>query len=92
MSKLSRYALIPGLAVSLLLSTLGLVRCGGGGSPTTPVVSSTGTVTTSITDPPTCRFSIDQVYVTITRVTAHLNANAGPNDTGWQTLVRVAYR
>lgn len=63
-----------------------LVSCGGGSQPS-PSGPFTGTVNTSITDPPWCSATYDHVYVTITKVTAHLNADAGPDDSGWQTLV-----
>jgi hypothetical protein len=62
-----------------------VLSCGSG--TTTSSGLSTGTVNTSITDPPSCSASFDHVYVTITKVTANLNANAGDNDGGWQTLV-----
>jgi Domain of unknown function (DUF4382) len=74
-----------GFLAGALLAVGLLVSCGGS---STPVQGpTTGTVNTSITDPPTCSGSFSNVYVTVTKVTANLNAGAGPDDSGWQTLV-----
>src|SRR6516162_431145 len=76
-----------------------LSGCGNGTtSSTLPAMSGTGTtsttisgtVTTSISDPPVCASAFDSVYVTITKVTAHLSDSAGPNDSGWITLVNLS--
>jgi hypothetical protein len=82
------------LSFSLLLGALlalGLmISCGGGTSMSPTTASTTGTVTTSIGDPSTCsppNGPYEDVWVTITKVTASTNANAGSNDSGWQTLV-----
>jgi Domain of unknown function (DUF4382)/Carboxypeptidase regulatory-like domain len=79
------------LALLLVLSGAAalIISCGGS---TTSSQMTTATVNTSISDPPTCSNSapngqFTSVYVTITKATAHLNADAGPNDSGWQTLV-----
>jgi Domain of unknown function (DUF4382)/Carboxypeptidase regulatory-like domain len=79
------------VALSLVLSgTVALIiSCGGSN---TPSQMTTATVNTSISDPPTCSNSapngqFKSAWVTITKVTAHLNADAGSNDSGWQTLV-----
>lgn len=69
---------------SLVCAAL-LLNCGGGTRPMSG--PTTGTVTTSLTDPPACMVNFDHVFVTITKVTANINANAGANDSGWQTLV-----
>ena len=61
-----------------------VVSCGGPSNSSNPT---TGTVNTSITDPPTCSAQVSHVYVTIAKVTAHINANASPTDSGWQTIV-----
>ena len=63
-----------------------VIGCGSGGSGGDSG-SSTGTVNTTISDPPTCKGSIEQVWVTITRVRAHTSNNAAPNDSGWIDLV-----
>ncbi len=82
-----------------LISTAGgililLAACGGGGgegggtSGVTP--PTTGSVVTSISDPPTCLAPagpFQNVLVTITQVRAHLSSSAGPNDSGWVNLV-----
>jgi hypothetical protein len=52
-----------------------------------PTTSGSGTVTTTISDPPVCASAFDSVYVTLTKVTAHISDSAGPNDAGWVTLV-----
>jgi Domain of unknown function (DUF4382)/Carboxypeptidase regulatory-like domain len=86
--KLPRFVAYPFLAASLL--GLGLLLSCGGGSMTTSVGAPGGTVTTSLTDPPSCGFSFDHVYVTITKVTANLSADAGSSDSGWQTLADLS--
>jgi hypothetical protein len=75
------------LFAGLVLTLAVLISCGGTTSPPPSQASTTGTVTTSIGDPPTCSLSTSQVWVTITKVTAHINGDAGPSDSGWQTLV-----
>ena len=75
-----------------------LLGCGNGTTSSLPAMSGTGTtsgtmsgtVTTSISDPPVCASAFDSVYVTITKVTAHLSDSAGPNDSGWITLVNLS--
>ena len=81
------YASLMSLAGGLLTLAM-LISCGGNGPQTTPSLS--GTVTTSISDPPTCQAPsgpFSNVWVTITKVTAHINADAGSSDSGWVTLV-----
>ena len=75
-----------------------LLGCGNGTTSSLPAMSGTGTtsttisgtVTTSISDPPVCASAFDSVYVTITKVTAHLSDSAGPTDSGWITLVNLS--
>jgi Domain of unknown function (DUF4382)/Carboxypeptidase regulatory-like domain len=83
-SKIPRFVVYTFLAASLLGVGL-VVSCGGGGPSAT--VSTNGTVNTTITDPPWCGTQFDAVWVTITKVTANISADAGPNDSSWQTLV-----
>jgi hypothetical protein len=72
-----------GLAVLCLCGAILALSCGGGGGG-----SSTGTVNTSISDPPTCKTTFPNVWVTITRVRAHTSSsNAGENDSGWIDLL-----
>lgn len=59
--------------------------CGGTGNVSTP--SSMATVNTILTDPPTCGFMFDHVYVTITKVQANVSADVGTSDSGWVNLV-----
>jgi len=88
MSKhVSRFHVSLVLFAGLVLTLAVLISCGGTTSSPPSQVSTTGTVTTSIGDPPTCSLSTSQVWVTITKVTAHINGDAGPSDSGWQTLV-----
>ncbi len=74
------------LALSLVLSAavVAMVSCGGNNTPTS---ATTGTVNLSMTDPGTCTSEFKNVYVTVTKVTANINASAGSNDSGWQTIV-----
>jgi len=68
-----------------------LISCGGGGGGGTSTSNvTTGTVTTYITDPPVCKVpngTLQNVWVTITRVRAHISGDAGPDDRGWVDLV-----
>lgn len=75
-----------------LLTSLLLASCSGGSSDTVAGggIGGTGTVVTTISDPPTCKTpngNFDNVWITITRVRAHTSAEAGPNDSGWVDLV-----
>lgn len=75
------------LAVIIAL-TFALISCGGGGGGGGG--AATGSVATSITDPPTCKSPtgpFSEVWVTITRVRAHTSSYAGSNDGGWVDLV-----
>src|SRR5712692_10123713 len=80
----STFSLVLGALMALAL----LVSCG---SNTTMTSSGTGTVTTNLTDPPTCGGApggqFANVWVTITKVTANINGDAGSSDGGWVTLV-----
>jgi uncharacterized protein DUF4382 len=75
-----------GIAITLAV----IVSCGGGSSSMPSQPTTTGTVTTSISDPPTCAApngGFQNVWITITKVTAHINSDASPSDSGWVTLV-----
>ncbi|HEV2493131.1 MAG TPA: DUF4382 domain-containing protein [Terriglobia bacterium] len=78
------------LVVGALLGLGLLVSCGGGSS-TGGGSSMSGTVTTNLSDPPMCSVNeggtFAHVWVTITKVTAHINADAQATDSGWVTLV-----
>ncbi len=63
-----------------------LATCGGcGGESSSP--PGTGTVSTTLSDPPTCQNTFKNIWITITRVRAHTSSSAGPNDSGWVNLV-----
>ncbi len=72
------------------LTLLFIGSCGGGGSRAPQL---TGTITTSISDPPVCAESeggpFSHVWVTITEVRAHISSDAGPNDSGWVDLINL---
>ena len=64
----------------------------GQGSLQDPLTGS-GLVTVRISDPPTCKgagapgeLNFDGVWVTVTRVRAHISAGAGPEGGGWEDL------
>ena len=73
------------LCASMIALALG--GCGGGTSSTTTPTAKTGTITTSISDPPSCAFAFDHVYVTVTKVTANISSTADESASGWVTLV-----
>ena len=78
------------LLIGALLAMALAATCGGGGGGDS--APSTGTVNTTISDPPTCKSpggSFDKVWVTITRVRAHTSNNAAPNDSGWIDLINL---
>jgi len=77
-----RLALLVGLLATLAL----LASCGGG----TTLQSTTGSVRLTLSDPPTCKAPIGDftnVWVTVTRVRAHISSTANPDDSGWVDLV-----
>ncbi len=79
--------------VGLLAIVFMLGSCGGG-TTSTPSVSTTGVVTTNMSDPPTCGPPAGQfshVWVTITRVRAHISADTSLdiNASGWIDLVNL---
>src|SRR5262245_27511004 len=70
---------------ALVLGCIGFVLavtgtgCGGGGGGG-GVAATSGTVTTHLSDPPTCMAptgNLESVWVTITKVRAHLSSSAG---------------
>src|SRR2546426_1589487 len=79
----SRASLALPVAASIWLVIL--TGCGSGTQNSTS--SMVGTVTTSISDPPTCAAQYSNVWVTITKVVAHISSDAGSSDSGWVTLV-----
>jgi hypothetical protein len=82
---------ITAIALIMLLATVPfIIRCGGGSMQTSSQVTTTGAITTSLSDPPTCAAPngpFSHVWVTITKVTANISSSAGPTDSGWVTLL-----
>jgi hypothetical protein len=60
--------------------------CGGGGGGGGGGIATSGTVTTTLSDPPSCKATLSNVWVTIADVKAHLNPDASPGDTGFVDL------
>src|SRR5256885_11301321 len=73
------------LPVAASIWLMAFTSCGGGTQNSTS--SMVGKVTTSITDPPTCAARYSSVWVTVTKVVAHISSDAGSSDNGWVTLV-----
>ena len=73
------------LPVVASISLMVLTGCGSGTQNSTS--SMTGQVTTIISDPPTCTAQYSNVWVTVTKVVAHISSDAGSSDSGWVTLV-----
>jgi len=73
------------LVAGLSLAMAGLMSCGG--NSTTSTQPTTGTINAYLSDPPSCLAEFSNVWVTVTKVTANISSTAGPNDSGWQTLV-----
>jgi hypothetical protein len=76
-----KIAMEGGIFLSLVLISIVLVRCGGSST-----VAGMGADSVTISDPPSCTNQFTHVYVTVTGVTAHTSASAGPTDAGWQNL------
>lgn len=76
-----------GISLVLSLAILWFAGCGGSSTPTT---ATNGTVNVSMTDPATCSLEFKNIYVTVTKVTANINADAGPNGSGWQTILDLS--
>jgi hypothetical protein len=75
------------LAGVAMAAVIGFVSCGGSSTTMGP---QTGSMTVTLTDPPSCKFpagSFDHVYVTIRSVQAHTSGTADDNSAGWQELV-----
>jgi hypothetical protein len=79
------------LGAGLLLLAIVLNCGGGGGGGSNAPLADTGTVNLSLTDPPICKNpngSFDHIWVTITRVMAHVSEDADfDHDAGWINLV-----
>jgi len=79
--------LVPLLFLVVALSVT--ISCGGGGGGGGSSAG-TGIVRTTITDPPICQAPagpFEKVWVTITRVRAHISDDASPDGGGWVDLV-----
>lgn len=73
------------LTVALLI----LTHCSGSGSVVSNPSNQTGTVVTSLSDPPSCGApsgSFNSVFITVRSVQAHISATADDNSPGWQEL------
>ena len=74
----------------LMVAVAVTVSCGGGGGGGGGSSEGTGIVRTTITDPPICQAPagpFEKVWVTITRVRAHISDYASPDGGGWVDLV-----
>ncbi len=81
----SRLVLLVSLILLLTIAAI-TVACGGNNK---QLSTSTASVTTSISDPPTCASPsgpYTHVYVTISDVQIHASATANANDAGWVDL------
>jgi hypothetical protein len=69
--------------------TVGIVGSCGGGSMTSMQNTTTGMISVSISDPPSCKQpngSFAHVYITVRSVQAHIDPNASDSTPGWQEL------
>jgi hypothetical protein len=76
-------------ALLILMIAGTTVGCGGGGNMTSMPSNATGTVTVSISDPPSCKKpngNFAHVYITVRSVQAHIDPHADDNSSGWQEL------
>jgi len=77
-----------GILAGLLIAAGLIMGCGSNSTQTT--TPTTGSITTILSDPPSCAAPggpFQNVWVTITKVTANISSTAAPTDSGWVTLV-----
>lgn len=75
------------IMIAISLVSAGALLSGCGSSDTTARSSSvTGALRTTLSDPPACAATYDHVYVTVTKVTAHISSTAEEGTSGWVTL------
>jgi len=75
------------LATAAIVAVMGFVSCGGGSN--SSMGPQTGSMTVTLTDPPSCKFpngAFEHVYVSIRSVQAHTSTTANDNTPGWQEL------
>jgi hypothetical protein len=80
-------ACVIALVIAVTMGGCGGGGDGGGGGGPAPV---SGTVTVTMSDPPTCEApngEFTHVWVTVTKVRAHLSSTAGDGEAGWVDLV-----
>ena len=73
--------------IAAMLAVVGFMACSNG---STSSPNTTGAVTTFISDPPTCEAPngpYTSVWVTISKVEAHISGNANPSASGWVNLI-----
>ncbi len=69
------------LTAAVLTALMLVSGCGGGGGGGTVVpVPASGKIVTGLSDPPSCKASLEHVWVTIADVKAHLNPDAASDD------------
>ena len=76
-----------GLFLTVILGLAFVLSCGSGSSPSPSV--QTGNATVTLSDPPTCKVPIGDfvsVWVTVTRVRAHISSTADPEAGDWVDL------
>jgi hypothetical protein len=76
------------MLVGVVLTVALLASCGSGTQTTQQ--PTTGGVNVTLSDPPTCKAPIGDftnVWVTVTRVRAHISSDAAPDASGWVDLV-----
>jgi hypothetical protein len=87
--KTHKFAFTLALFMTVSAGVLLVLSCGSGtGSSPSPTVR-TGSATVTLSDPPVCKIpngDVESVWVTVTRVRAHISSSAGENDGGWVDL------
>lgn len=84
----SRHWLLAAGSLTLIAGAVWLASCGGGtiGGGFNPPQ---GTISVSISDPPSCKFpagSFQSVFVTVRSVMVHISGTAGDSDAGWHEI------
>jgi len=85
MKRLSVFHVNLGAAGILVIAMISAGCCGDTSS--TPMAASTGTVTVSISDPPSCENpngNFQHVYITVRSAQAHIDPHASDGSAGWQ--------
>ncbi|MGH9859630.1 MAG: DUF4382 domain-containing protein, partial [Candidatus Acidiferrales bacterium] len=82
----SRHWLLAAGSLTLIAGAVWLASCGGGANISGGFNPPQGTISVSISDPPSCKFpagSFQSVFVAVRSVMVHISSSASDGDGGW---------